>query len=455
MGSARDACRGGAGGARGVRGIGPAGRLGPRGTARDGGGDQGRCGAPAPAPLAWPAAGDCRSLVAAVLALPAAERARLDAASAPLALAVADGPLLLHAGEVPEAVEPDVPVRVADSVDGARCLVIAQRPRRLPGGEDRLVAHEVVRSEFRSGVHRTLNPDYARLQDEAGDEPGRGGLARFVRTGDPVLNLVELAAGSVIHAVGRATSGAGQAQTKLATTDRYVETPTFEPYTYDLTSFEVSRTGETALALVDAASGRVYEARRTLSERRTLAVAKGRSRYDRGLLEGSGPQAVLPEDVDLFESAPPRPRLSELLAALLADGGAGRPGSARDALEHLEPAAGTLAAEPPRQARAAAYHAEPGIRPPPSPRPPRPLSSAGPAWSRWRSRTGRSASAWSTAPARPLPGRGSRPRNSGTRCATSRAAEPAAQPRHGERHPAEKQRRAADRRDEGHGRRCA
>ena len=343
----------------GCAGSGPPSALGLVAQPATGAATKAALAAPAAAPLAWPAAGDCRLLVAAVLALPAAERARLDAASAPLALAVADGPLLLHAGEVPEAVEPDVPVRVADSVDGARCFVIAQRPRRLPGGEDRLVAHEVVRSEFRSGVHRTLNPDYARLQDEAGDEPGRGGLARFVRTGDPVLNLVELAAGSVIHAVGRATSGAGQAQTKLATTDRYVETPTFEPYTYDLTSFEVSRTGETALALVDAASGRVYEARRTLRERRTLAVAKGRSRYDRGLLEGSGPQSVLPEDVDLFESAPPRPRLSELLAALLADGGAGRPGSARDALEHLEPAGGTLAAEPPRQARAAAYHAEP------------------------------------------------------------------------------------------------
>ena len=65
--------------------------------------------APARAPLAWPTAGDCRSLVAAVLALPPAERARLDAASAPLALAVAvaDGPLLLRASEVPEAVEPD------------------------------------------------------------------------------------------------------------------------------------------------------------------------------------------------------------------------------------------------------------------------------------------------------------------------------------------------------------
>src|SRR5690242_10179294 len=73
----------------------------------------------ATAPLAWPTAGDCRSLVAAVLALPTEERARLDAAGAPLALAVADGPLLLHAKEVPEALEPDLPVRVAESVDGA------------------------------------------------------------------------------------------------------------------------------------------------------------------------------------------------------------------------------------------------------------------------------------------------------------------------------------------------
>src|SRR5690349_12773514 len=146
--------------------------------------------APGPAPLAWPTAGDCRSLVTAVLALPAAERARLDAAGAPLALAVADGPLLLHAKEVPAAVEPDLPVRVAEGVDGVPCLVVAERPRRLPGGERRLVGHEVVRSEFRSGVHRTLNPDYARTQEEGG-EP-RGGLGRFIRTGDPLLDVIGL-----------------------------------------------------------------------------------------------------------------------------------------------------------------------------------------------------------------------------------------------------------------------
>src|SRR4051794_20515999 len=115
---------------RGGAGSGPPGALGRLGRPATGAATKAAAAAPAPAPLAWPAAGDCRSLVAAVLALAAAERARLDAASAPLALAVADGPLLLHAGEVPKAVEPDVPVRVADSVNGARCLVIAQRPRR-------------------------------------------------------------------------------------------------------------------------------------------------------------------------------------------------------------------------------------------------------------------------------------------------------------------------------------
>jgi hypothetical protein len=287
--------------------------------------------APLPAPLAWPEAADCRALAAALLAMPEAERARLRPEGAPLALAVADGPALLPAAEVAGAIEVDLPVRAVERADGEPCLVVAGRPRVVPGGGRRLVAHEVVRSEYRTGSRRRINPDY----QAAGDPDGHAEDDRVAATGDPALDLVGLVAGSVIRGLGRLGPGRGRPGETSGAADRYLEQAVFEPYTYQLSSFEVGRVGTMDAALADRRAGTALEVAHTISERRVFPVASGRHRADRGLLEGGGPAGVLPEDVALFEAAPPRPRLSDLLRAILDGGGEGRAANVEEVLARL------------------------------------------------------------------------------------------------------------------------
>src|SRR3954471_22189080 len=83
----------------GCAGSGPPTALGVVAQPATGAATKAAAAGPAPAQRACPEPEACAWVGAAVVALPAAARARLDAASAPLALAVADGPLLLHAGE--------------------------------------------------------------------------------------------------------------------------------------------------------------------------------------------------------------------------------------------------------------------------------------------------------------------------------------------------------------------
>lgn len=305
---------------------------------------------PEPQSLAWPEAPDCRALVAAVLAAPEADRGRLRAEDSPLAIAVADGPLLVPADEIDAIVELDLPARAAADVlaDGTpslgpRCLILAERPRLAPGGGRRLVGHDVVTSEYRTGTRRRINPEHRRLRAEAEDEEGRGAGGRIFATGDPMIDLVGLVAGTVIRGVGALGPARERASDALARTERYLEEPTFEPYTYRVSSFEVGRAAAMRLTLVDRPAGRAYEARHAMRERRTFPVAEGRRATDRGLLEGTGSQAVLPADVALFETGAPRPRLSDLLHALVSAGGDGRTATVADALAVIKgppPAAG-------------------------------------------------------------------------------------------------------------------
>lgn len=297
--------------------------------------------APAPPPPAWPeAAGGCRALAEAVLAMPEAERRRLSVEASPFALAVADGAGgLVPAVDAAAAVEADVPFRAVDRADDeAPCVLVLGRGHLVPGGGRRLVGHEVVRSEYRAGTRRTVNPEYRRLREAVeAEEDGRGGGpgGSVMATGDPMLDLIGLAGNLVLRGVGRLRPAREDPAAALARTERYLESATFEPYTYRLASFEVGRTGVLDAALVDRAAGTVTEAKHTLRERRTFPVAEGRHRADRGLLEGTGPQAVLPADVALFEAEPPRPPLSDLLRLLAATAGEGRPGGVSEALAFL------------------------------------------------------------------------------------------------------------------------
>lgn len=287
-----------------------------------------------PLPVPWPDIADCRALVSAVLAMPEEERRRLRPDASPLALVMTEGPLLLTPDEVVAAIELDLPVPVAEKTGEGRCLVAAGRPRVAPGGGRRLVGHELVRSEYRVRTRRTVNPDYARLREEAGEQAGRD-AGRVMATGDPSLDLIGLVGGTLIRGVNRLRAGRGDAAEQLARTERYLETPVYEPYTYEINALEVGRVGVLDIALLDRGAGRAYDARHTVRDRRTFAVAEGRHRADRGVLEGTGVDAVLPEAVAVYETTAPRPRLSDLLQVLAQTRGEGRAADAEAVLASL------------------------------------------------------------------------------------------------------------------------
>jgi hypothetical protein len=293
--------------------------------------------APPAAPLAWPEAADCRGLAAALLAMPEAERARLRAEGAPLAVAVADGPALLPAAEAAAAVEIDLPVPAVERTDGAPCLLLAGRPRVVPGGGRRLVAHEVVRSEYYAGGG--VRGARRASTDDAEEDPDE---TRIVRTGDPALDLIGLAVGGVVRGLGRL----GRARAAPAPSEEGLEELPTKPYVYQLNTFEVGRSGASDLALIDRAAGRAAEVRHTVSERKMFAVAEGRHRSDKEALEGTGRLVSLPGDVAVFEAAPPRPRLSDLLRAVLDGRGEGRAASAGDVLARLGTGRGATIAPP-------------------------------------------------------------------------------------------------------------
>lgn len=304
--------------------------------------------APATPSPTWPDTGDCRGRAAAVLAMPEAGRERLPAGGATLAVAVVDrGGALLSPAEVPGHLEVDLPLALAREVGEADCLVVAGVARRTAeGGGRRLVGHEVVRSEYRSGTRRAADAGRTRraARDEDDGGGGLGGLG-VMRTGDPALDLVGLVAGGLIRGVGRLWSARDEAAAAGLGPDEGVAAPgpeaaVYRPYTYEVSLFEMERAGVVGAALVDRAAGRVHEARHAVRERRTFPLAKGRHAADRGLLERTGRQAVLEADLDLFAEQPPRPRLSDILRALAAGGGEGRPGGVAEATAVLARAGG-------------------------------------------------------------------------------------------------------------------
>jgi hypothetical protein len=281
--------------------------------------------------------------------MPEGDRQHLRPEDAPLALVVPDGSLLLTSDEAAGAIDLDLPIPVAERTGNGACLVIATQPRIIPGGGRRLVGHELVRSEYRQRTRRSVNPDYARLREEIEEEGGSTG--RVMATGEPSLDLIGLVGGAVIRGIDRLRPGRGEAAEQLAKTERYIETPVYEPYTYEINAFEVGRVGALELVLLDRRSGRAFDARHTVRERQTFAVAEGRHRADRGVLEGTGPGAVLPEDVAVFEGTPPRPRLSELLQLLAEAPGEGRVADVEAVLAGL--GAGPAVAAAPEAARRA------------------------------------------------------------------------------------------------------
>jgi hypothetical protein len=229
----------------------------------------------------------------------------------------------------------------------------------LPGGGRRLVGHETVTSEYRSSTRRQVNPEYRRLRAMVDEEEEGGGGGQVMRTGDPLMDLIGLAAGTVIRGVSQLRPAKATAAEQLGQTQRYIEEASFSPYTYEITSLEVGRVAKLSLALVDRGAGRALEVEQTIRERQVFPVAEGRHRADRGMIEGAGPQAVLATDVAVFETSAPRPKISSLLQALIDTPGEDRPATAAEILAAFKgpPTSPDMAGSEPIEAAAA-----PGIQ---------------------------------------------------------------------------------------------
>ena len=266
---------------------------------------------PVAATMPWPNAGDCRALAAAIGAVPAAERARLRPAGAPLAIAARDGPVPLSPAA---AVTPDLPLPIDDGT--ARCLVVVERGASARAAPRRSLAHEMVRSTYRAGGAGRANPEHRRL---------RRGLRRLeapddidvVATGDPGVDLIGLIAGSVLQGIGAALDGQAAAATRarLAATPPTLTEPIWEPYAFEVTTIEAARTGTMRARLIDRATSSAWALEERVVERRQFRVASGRRSRDRGLLEGGGNDLVALADIAVWEQAGLRPSLAGLVGA--------------------------------------------------------------------------------------------------------------------------------------------
>jgi hypothetical protein len=251
---------------------------------------------------------ECRELATALLAIPAAERARLDPAEAPLGttIRVAD-PGWDLAGDL--SLPHDDGLR--------RCALIVEIDRGAPAAPRRVLAHERVRSVYRASAAGRPNPEYRRLQAELRRVEGDEAPA-VLATGDPSLDLIGLVAGSVLDGIAAAVDAhhASAIRDRLASTPARLGEVAWEPYSFEVTTVEATRSGSVRAFLLDRGTGGVFPLEETLHETRRFRVAQGRRARDRGLLEGGGDGLVDPDEVTAWEQASIRPSLVSLLAGL-------------------------------------------------------------------------------------------------------------------------------------------
>ncbi|MGD9508691.1 MAG: hypothetical protein AB7I59_04240 [Geminicoccaceae bacterium] len=264
-----------------------------------------------PVEVPWPAEAGCRDLATALAAIPVPERPRLDRSASPLGITIraADG------ADTPVDPVGDLPLPPDDGL--RRCALLVEIGRSTRTSPRRIVAHERIRSVYRSSASGRVNPEHRRLQAEL-RQIERGGGAEILATGDPGLDLIGLLAGSVLNGIS-ATLDAQRIRTlreRLAATPARLEEAAWEPYSFEVSTVEAARAGKVRAVLLDRATGDVFPFEETVAETRRFRVAQGRRARDRGLLEGGGDGLVDSEVVAVWEQAGVRPGVVALLAAL-------------------------------------------------------------------------------------------------------------------------------------------
>jgi hypothetical protein len=272
---------------------------------------------PAPPPaMPWPVGRDCRATLAAVASLAEPARRRLEPTAAPLTITVLDHGIELATAAAGEAVLWDLPVPIEDG-GTASCAVLVDRTPTARAAPRRILAHQLVRSTYRRGSRSTTNPEQAALRRSMRELEQEDGV-QVLATGEPSVDLIGLLVGGILDGISRYRRGRAetQARDELAATPATLEEVIWEPYTYELTELEATRTGVLRAALVDRRLGRAWPIGREVRETRRFAVAAGRSPKDRPLLESASSDVVSRADVAVWEQAGLQPSLTQLLATL-------------------------------------------------------------------------------------------------------------------------------------------
>ena len=145
-------------------------------------------------------------------------------------------------------------------------------------------------------------------------------------------------AGSVLQGIDAALDGraASAARARLAETPPTLAEAVWEPYAFEVTTIEASRSGHVRARLIDRAARTAWALEEPVVEQRRFRVASGRRSRDRGLLEGGGSDLAATADVAVWEQEGLRPSLAGLLIGL---GRVAGPGTTVDGAELAAPVA--------------------------------------------------------------------------------------------------------------------
>lgn len=265
----------------------------------------------------WPKAASCAGIVERVLELDRDRAGRLDRATAPLVLATDEQSALTVAGEL---AIPEAPIRQGNE---APCVLLLGQPTPLASEPDRILGRQTVHSSYQTGSKRRRNPEHQALKDElasARREAERG--VDVLATGDPLLDLIGMVAGSVIGGVDAVVTGREleELEATLDATPAYIEDPVLTPYRYERVDVAAERRFAVPVALHEQSTGAIWSTVITLSEAERFAVVDGRHAKDADNSQAADARSLTSAALAIWHrQAPPledRALLTHLAAAI-------------------------------------------------------------------------------------------------------------------------------------------
>lgn len=276
--------------------------------------------------VAWPAVGHCARRLDAVLAMPPEQRDGLDRRNTPFALLPLDG-IVADTALAGFARELAMPLVDRDSTSGHACiLAIGRAEPQLPRSSRKVFRTVRLKSSFPRGMKKRANPEVRQIEkalSEARKDERARRKSAAVATGDPALDLLGHVAGGLIDGISAwfEPSEVEELEARLAATDPFIEEPLMSTYSYTLQELETRREATLRLALVETATGRGWQSRSSIRERRFVALSDDRHPQDHTTRHGPAFTPMTSTELQMWErqaAVPDEAFLSRTVAGWLA-----------------------------------------------------------------------------------------------------------------------------------------